>query len=79
MCTAIHTTRVTLYRKLTALTGKNIEDYLRAFRLNKAHEMLRTTGLSVQDVAWACGFREPATFTRAFQKAFGVLPSQVRS
>jgi CheY-like chemotaxis protein len=76
-CSAMTMSRPNLYRKLTALSGKNIEDYLRSFRLRKAHELLRSTDLNVQEVAWDCGFNDAAHFTRVFHAEFGINPSQV--
>lgn len=77
-CSVMTMSRPNLYRKLTALTGKNIEDYLRSFRLRKAHELLRNTDLNVQEVAWDCGFNDAAHFTRVFHAEFGINPSRVR-
>jgi len=35
-------------------------------------------GRSVESVAYACGFRDPAHFHRAFKRRFGLPPGQVR-
>jgi signal transduction histidine kinase/ligand-binding sensor domain-containing protein/CheY-like chemotaxis protein len=78
MCAQLEMTQPVLYRKLTSLQDKNIEDYLRSFRLDKARLLLRDTDLSVKEVAFACGFREPAHFTRVFKQEFGFPPSQLR-
>jgi transcriptional regulator GlxA family with amidase domain len=48
--------------------------YLR-IRLEQASQLLRTTGLSVTDVAVASGFASGGHFARVFRRAFGHAPS----
>ncbi len=76
---AMNMTRITLYRKLVALTGKNVEDFLRSFRLQKGYSMLQKTDEPIKTIAWDCGFKDHAYFTRCFQEEFGILPSDLRS
>jgi transcriptional regulator GlxA family with amidase domain len=52
------------------------EAYLR-IRLDRARELLESTGLSVTEVAIACGFRSPAHFSRRFRDRFELAPSRV--
>jgi transcriptional regulator GlxA family with amidase domain len=47
--------------------------YLR-IRLDQASQLLRTTGLSVTDVAVASGFASGSHFARVFRRAFGHPP-----
>jgi len=50
-------------------------------RLEHAKQLLssgRGPGLSVQDVAWQCGFATAAHFSRAYRAHFDICPSQVR-
>ncbi|CAN7448116.1 GlxA family transcriptional regulator [Phenylobacterium sp. LjRoot225] len=51
--------------------------YLR-IRLEQASQLLRTTGLSVTDVAIACGFSNGSHFARVFRRAFGHAPGAGR-
>jgi transcriptional regulator GlxA family with amidase domain len=53
------------------------EAYLR-IRLDRARELLESTGLSVTEVALACGFRSQAHFSRRFRQRFEITPSRVR-
>ena len=66
-----------LYRKLKALTGKSTALFIRYIRINKAHQMLSEDDLNVSEVAYACGFSDPAWFSRVFKEEFGVPPSDV--
>lgn len=48
---------------------------LRDMRLDRAHSLMAETGLSLMDIAVACGFQSAATFRKAYRQRFGVLPS----
>jgi transcriptional regulator GlxA family with amidase domain len=47
-------------------------------RLERAREMLLQTEIPVTEVAEAVGFVNPAHFSRAFNKRFGIAPSALR-
>jgi len=49
--------------------------YAERVRLNHALSLLRTTGLSIKEVAAAAGFPDPAHFSRRFRDHFGHPPS----
>ncbi|HRI59854.1 MAG TPA: ATP-binding protein [Saprospiraceae bacterium] len=78
LCKALNMSRSNLFRKLKALTGKSATDFIRSLRLEKARELLETTDLNVTEVCFKVGFGSPNYFSRAFQEAFGVSPSEVR-
>lgn len=69
--------RSQLHRKLVALTGQSVMEYVRNYRLDKALTLLRQRTQSVADVAWATGFKDPKHFSTAFRKRFGQSPSEV--
>ena len=78
LCQTLGISRVQLFRKLKALTGLSASQFLRIFRLNKAKEMLAATDLNISEIAFEVGFKDPAYFTRAFTREFGVAPSMLR-
>jgi AraC-like DNA-binding protein len=59
-------------------TGETAAEHLRMRRLERAHRLLATAGLPVTQVAHACGFASPSTFSRAFRAHFGITPSASR-
>jgi len=48
-------------------------------RLDKAQRLLRQTGMSVTQVAVACGFESASHFSKCYRERFGTRPSQDRS
>jgi AraC-like DNA-binding protein len=70
-----------LNRKMQALTGQSAGQLLRAYRMNKAHELLvahrNTHSLNISEIAYEVGFNDPKYFTRCFTKHFGMPPSGI--
>lgn len=57
---------------------KTVFAFLDWLRLKKAAELLRTTRLSVTDIAYCTGFSDSNYFTNAFRKREGCSPSVYR-
>ncbi|MBQ6715791.1 MAG: helix-turn-helix transcriptional regulator [Clostridia bacterium] len=75
---AMHISRSVLYRQLKDTEMTSVAKYIHTVRMEKAMNMLKQTDLSVTEIATACGYSLSATFTRAFQKTYGIPPSSVR-
>ena len=75
LTTELGTSKSTLYRKVTANTGLNINEYIRVSRLKKAAEMLSSQKYRISEVAYMTGFSSPSYFATCFQKQFNVSPS----
>jgi len=71
--------RVHLYKKLTALTGKTPIEFIRIIRLRRAAQLLEKSQLSVSEIAYQVGFNNPKYFSRYFKEEFNVLPSEYAS
>ena len=65
-------------RVFSILCGFTLGEYIRNRRLTLAGRELATTNEKVIDVALKYGYESPDSFTKAFQKFHGILPSQVR-
>lgn len=59
-------------------TGQNMKDYLTAYRIEKAKELLRTSEQRVGDVALAVGFDNFTYFSTMFKKLTGQTPNEYR-
>lgn len=58
------------------LTGKTPFEYIRAYRLSRAAEMLRNENVKVIDVAFDFVFDTHEGFTRSFSNYFGISPRE---
>jgi len=67
--------RVGLYKRILALTGKTPIEFIRSFRLKRAAQLLAMSRFTVAEIAYECGFNNPKYFSRYFKTEFGMLPS----
>jgi len=65
-----------LYRKLKAITGSTVQEFITRVRLERASELLVENQLNVSEIAYRVGFSEPSNFSRTFRKHFGCSPSK---
>lgn len=70
--------RATLVRRFRESVGMPPIEYLNRWRLLKAHQLARTSPGSIEQVAGQVGFSSAQTLTRAFKRAFGMTPSELR-
>jgi YesN/AraC family two-component response regulator len=67
--------KVQLYRKVKALMGVNINEYILDTRIRKARYFLQHEDLSVAEVAYKTGFSSPAYFSTVFKSKLGISPT----
>lgn len=72
-----HHVSVRYVHKLFAPSG-GVAAWIREQRMKAAADELRTTALPVADVAVRWGYRDAASFARAFRRAWGQSPGQLR-
>ena len=53
-------------------------DYVNSFRLEKGMELLKSTDLTVTEIAGICGFSGPSYFTELFTRQKGITPTAFR-
>ena len=63
-----------LYRKFKQIIGETPNIFIRNVRLQKAANMLKTTDLSVAEVACLTGFNQTHYFIKCFRELFGKTP-----
>ncbi len=71
--------KVQLYRKVKAMTGKTPAELLKEMRLKKAYTLLQETDMTISEVAAKVGFALPGYFSSCFRKQFDVLPTDFRN
>jgi len=64
------------YRKLTSLTGKSPNTFLRDYRLNKSLKLLHEQRGNISEIAFQTGFNSLAYFSECFKSKFKILPSK---
>lgn len=57
-------------------TGFNFIDWLSMIRIKKAKELFNTTNLSIKEVCFMIGYKDPNYFSRIFKKRVGITPSE---
>ena len=60
-------------------TGTTPAQYLKAVRLRKAGTLLRTTFMSVKEIAMTVGLTTASYFVREFRKSYGMTPTEYRN
>ncbi len=71
--------RVTLYRKVNALTGESPTQFIRSYRLKQAAQLLKDNMGNVSEVALEVGFSNLGYFSRCFKEKFHQLPSSYQA
>ena len=68
--------RPQLYRKITSLTGKSPNDFLRDLRMDKALSLIKKRAGNISEIALEVGYNNPSYFAKCFQVRFGCTPSR---
>ncbi|MEI3139955.1 MAG: response regulator [Lachnospiraceae bacterium] len=58
--------------------GQTFIEYLTTFRMNKAKELLRCTGMRSSEIAGEIGYKDAHYFSYLFKKTQGMTPSEYR-
>jgi len=73
---AMSESRSSLYRHVNDLVGETPSQLLKRVRLEQAEALLTAEGGSIQQVAYAVGFKSVSHFSRSFREHYGVPPSR---
>ncbi|HDQ45619.1 MAG TPA: hybrid sensor histidine kinase/response regulator [bacterium] len=68
--------RVQLYRKIKALTDLTPNDLIKTLRLKRSAQLLEKSHLTVFEIAYRVGFKDPSYFCKCFRSHYGVSPSE---
>ncbi|WP_269685930.1 hybrid sensor histidine kinase/response regulator transcription factor [Flavobacterium lacustre] len=79
LASKLNISRVQLYRKVKAVLGIGVGDYINNFRLEKAKELLISTSMNISEIAYSCGFASPNYFSTTFKSKYGLTPKDFRS
>lgn len=70
--------RRTFLRRFGKATGLRPIEYCQQLRVAKARDMLETTRLSFDRIAWNVGYGDPVSFRKIFVRTMGLTPGDYR-
>lgn len=79
LCSELYMSRTKLYNKIKQLTGKNIKEYITRLRMERAKELIGSSGQTFTEIAEQTGFTTLRYFSTAFRQYAGLTPSQYRA
>lgn len=69
-----------LFKKIKAITGYSIIDFINIHKLRKAATKLATDpNMNISEISFEVGFNDPKYFSRIFRKFYGMSPSEFQS
>lgn len=78
MATRAGLERRTFLRRFGKATGLRPVEYCQLLRVAKARDMLETTRLSFDRIAWNVGYGDPVSFRKIFVRTMGLTPGDYR-
>lgn len=69
----------TFSRRFKAATGNTPKEYWKKVRLEAAQDLLASTNLSIQEVAFQIGYQDQANLTRLFKQTMKITPRTYRA
>ena len=75
----VASSRRQLQRAYSEIGDTTFRDHLTRIRMERAADLLAARGLTVREVAYRVGYRQPAQFAKAFRRHHGASPSDFRA
>lgn len=72
----MHMSHSIILKKVKALTGLSLVEFIRSMRIKKAAQIFRQDKLSVSEVGFMVGFSDPKYFSKCFTKEMGMKPTE---
>jgi AraC-like DNA-binding protein len=76
LANCVSLSKVQTYRKVKAISGLSIVEFIRTVRLKKAAQMILEGRLNFSEIAFETGFSTPSYFSKCFHDHFGKTPSE---
>ena len=67
-----------LYKLFEETFGMSPKEFLTRFQISRAKELLTWSDISIESVAWSCGYKDALSFSKVFKKTMGVSPTMYR-
>ena len=79
ICSDLGLSRVQLYRKVKALLGYSVNDYINNVRLKTAKHLILKGDDPIAEIAFKVGYSSAAYFSTAFKSQFNVTPTEFKN
>ena len=76
LANAVAMSQPVLYKKLNALTGLSVNDFIKSVRMSNALNLLKQKQYTIYEVAYMVGFTDRKYFSKEFKKQYGKAPSE---
>lgn len=76
LANCVSLSKVQTYRKVKAISGLSIVEFIRTVRLKKASQLILEDRLNFSEIAFTTGFSTPSYFSKCFHDHFGMTPSE---
>lgn len=77
LCMLIGKSRTQLYRKITSLTGKSPNEFIKEVRMRKAWNLIKSKQGNISEISLEVGYSNPSYFSKIFHESFGYTPSEL--
>ncbi|KXT77679.1 AraC family transcriptional regulator [Streptococcus sp. DD13] len=67
-----------LYKIFKEETGYSIKDYILHVKMNRSTQLLQNLSLSIAEVAYSVGYKDPLNFSSTFKHYYHISPSDYR-
>ncbi|UII23193.1 two-component regulator propeller domain-containing protein [Fulvivirga ligni] len=75
-CTELGVSRTMLFTKIKAWTNLTPNEFILSMRMKRATQLLEQNKISIAQVCYQVGYKNPKYFSKTFQKYHGVTPSE---
>lgn len=75
----LNLSRSQLYRKIKAITGQTVNEFIRKIRLERAKQILEKGHTNISEARFSVGFSSASYFSKCFKAHFGILPNEVQT
>ena len=79
ICSQMNMPQYQVYRKIKAITGYSLNEFVRNIRLKKAKQLLESSDKNITEVMYMVGFNHRSYFSKAFSALFGLSPKEYRN
>ena len=71
--------RTLLYQKMNDILGMSIKEFIMDIRLKRAARLLEKSDVTIAEISYMTGFKNPKYFSTCFKKQYNLTPSEFRN